>query len=402
MTNKTIRFFEIWPGSLLCFLLTIIRKIAAFFSFASAGQQASRKIVFVKFIEQGALVLHHNSFKEAAKRYGRENIYLVSFLSNKPLIEMLDAFDEPNRIFIDEGSFFSFTYSFFSSAITIRLAGIDSLIDLEFFSRATAIFSYLSGTRNRVGYHRYDGGQNYRGDLFTHRLSYSHYLSVSESSWSMLDCLSQNVADLPALQPISFPDHIDYQFVPTDSDFLHLQHLLNEDIRAKKFIVINPSFRDVLPLRAWPAERYEALIKQLSVAFHNPVFVFTGRADEFGVTEQFVRRLNNIQAVNLCGKTKLRDIFTLYTCSAILITSDSGPGHFASVTNIPAIVMFGPETPLLYAPKAPNIHLLYAQLPCSPCYNVYNNRMSPCKNNLCMKAISVAEVSNLATRIIRK
>ena len=32
------------------------------------------------------------------------------------------------------------------------------------------------------------------------------------------------------------------------------------------------------------------------------------------------------------------------------------------------------------------------QLPCSPCVNAYNNRQSPCRDNICMKSITVDHV----------
>ena len=38
----------------------------------------------------------------------------------------------------------------------------------------------------------------------------------------------------------------------------------------------------------------------------------------------------------------------LYTLSELLITNDSGPAHFASMTPITVITLFGPETPLLF------------------------------------------------------
>ena len=35
---------------------------------------------------------------------------------------------------------------------------------------------------------------------------------------------------------------------------------------------------------------------------------------------------------------------------------------------------------------------LYAGVACSPCVNAYNNRQSPCRNNVCMQAITVDQV----------
>jgi ADP-heptose:LPS heptosyltransferase len=82
----------------------------------------------------------------------------------------------------------------------------------------------------------------------------------------------------------------------------------------------------------------------------------------------------------------------LYTLSDILVTNDSGPGLFASLTDIETIVLFGPETPLLFGANSEHSYYIWKKLACSPCVNVYNHRFSPCRNNLCMKSITVEDV----------
>ena len=80
----------------------------------------------------------------------------------------------------------------------------------------------------------------------------------------------------------------------------------------------------------------------------------------------------------------------------MLVTNDSGAGHFASLTPVHAVVMFGPETPRLFGPLAnsgaPSATVIWKELACSPCVSVFNHRLSPCRNNVCMQSISVDEV----------
>jgi len=76
----------------------------------------------------------------------------------------------------------------------------------------------------------------------------------------------------------------------------------------------------------------------------------------------------------------------------VLVTNDCGPGHFASLTDVDSIVLFGPETPVVFGPLGPRSQAVTAGLACSPCMNVYNHRFSPCVHNACMHAISVDEV----------
>jgi len=95
----------------------------------------------------------------------------------------------------------------------------------------------------------------------------------------------------------------------------------------------------------------------------------------------------------------LRQVLVLYTRSEILVTNDSGPAHFASMTPIRVVTLFGPETPALFGARSSNSTALWAGIACSPCVNAYNNRQSVCRNNLCMQAITVDAVFEKVTSI---
>ena len=95
------------------------------------------------------------------------------------------------------------------------------------------------------------------------------------------------------------------------------------------------------------------------------------------------------------------ELITLFHSASLLITNDGGPGHFASLTPIPTIIFFGPETPALYAPLDEKSVSLYVPLPCSPCLTAYNHRNSPCDgNNACLQAIGPEEVFDKAYELL--
>jgi len=102
--------------------------------------------------------------------------------------------------------------------------------------------------------------------------------------------------------------------------------------------------------------------------------------------------------IDLTNKTTLREIIDLFNISDVLVTNDSGPAHFASLTPITNIVFFGPETPKLYGPLGDNCHALYTDFSCSPCVSAFNHRKTTCKDNQCVKAISVNTVYDLVMK----
>ena len=106
--------------------------------------------------------------------------------------------------------------------------------------------------------------------------------------------------------------------------------------------------------------------------------------------------------VDLTGYTaSVRELAILLHLGALLITTDGGTGHFAALTPIPVIVLYGPETPALYGSLSAGAVNLYKGLSCSPCLTAYNHRRSPCDgDNVCLKWITPAEVLARACELL--
>jgi ADP-heptose:LPS heptosyltransferase len=130
--------------------------------------------------------------------------------------------------------------------------------------------------------------------------------------------------------------------------------------------------------------------------------VFTGAPEEAVEIAALVCQINHERCACLAGKTTLRQLMVLYSLSEILVTNDSGPAHFATLTPIHTVTLFGPETPALFRAPTPRNLPLWAGLSCSPCVNAYNNRQSTCRDNRCMKHITVNQVFNEVCRIFRQ
>ena len=113
--------------------------------------------------------------------------------------------------------------------------------------------------------------------------------------------------------------------------------------------------------------------------------------------------MSDTACVDLTGYTEtVRDVAVLLHLGVLLITNDGGTGHFASITPIASIVLFGPETPVLYGSLSARAVNLHQPLSCSPCLTAYNHRRSPCDgNNVCLKSISPEEVLAVANELLR-
>jgi ADP-heptose:LPS heptosyltransferase len=91
----------------------------------------------------------------------------------------------------------------------------------------------------------------------------------------------------------------------------------------------------------------------------------------------------------------------LYHLAALLVANDGGPAHFATMTPLPTIILFGPETPELYGPLNEVAVSFHVPISCSPCLTAYNHQTSPCDgDNLCLKLIHPEQVLSKALEIL--
>jgi ADP-heptose:LPS heptosyltransferase len=271
----------------------------------------------------------------------------------------------------------------------MRRLKLDAAIDMEFFSRGSAVVAALSGARLRVGFHAYFGAGPYRGDLMTHRLLYNPHLHTSAMFQVLVEALKCDPARLPTLD-FAPPDagHIVHPFAARPDETATVRALLG----TGPLILLNPNASDLLPLRRWPGERYVELARRILAQFPEAQVGFTGAPEEAHETTRLVGEVNSERCICLGGKTTLRQLMVLYTLSEILVTNDSGPAHFAALTPVHVITLFGPETPALFAARTPRHQAVWLGLGCSPCVNAYNNRQSPCVDNVCMNQITVDRV----------
>jgi ADP-heptose:LPS heptosyltransferase len=163
--------------------------------------------------------------------------------------------------------------------------------------------------------------------------------------------------------------------------------------------LLNPNASDLLPLRRWAPLRYVQLARRLLERYPELFIGFTGAPAEADPNNQLADEVVSSRVIPLAGKTTLRQVLALYTRSEILVTNDSGPADFASMTPIRVVALFGPETPALFAARSPDAAALWAGIGCSPCVNAYNKRRSVCRNNVCMQAITVDDVFKEVTCI---
>ena len=394
MGITVVRWVDRFAGVPLCLLCTLFRRLANRIA-RPATNAPIRRLLFLKPAEQGATVLAVPAFQAAITRLGRENVFVCVFARNREILDILGLLPPENILTIRDNSLFLFVGDVFRFVLAVRGASIDTVVDFEFFARFTALLTFLTGAHHRVGWHRFHSEGMYRGDLFTHRILYNPYLSTAQSYLLLAEAGWMDPAAVPMAKtpaPAIAPDYQLPAYHPTPEELAHVRALLEDGgvtgKGARPRLVLNPKFLDELPVRQWAEANFVAVALQFLDAFPEGSVLVVGLPIEAQAAAAFCAELGGKRVVNLAGKINLRELVTLLGLCDALLTSDSGPGHFAALTDIRVYVLFGPETPVLFAPLTPRARIFHADLACSPCFNASNYRLSTCLDNQCLKTIT--------------
>lgn len=389
-------------GVVACLVLTLLRRLGDYLTVRERASQPE-KVLFLKLAEQGSTVLAYDAIRRAVDKVGPQNVYFLLFEENRFILDLLRLVPPENVLTIETRSPVTMLASCLRRLAQIRRLRIDACVDMEFFARSTAALAWLTGARTRIGFHTWFSEGPYRGDLMTHRIIYNPHMHTGQTFTSLVMALDADPALFPTFPAVPPPAKAPPLFEPADAECETVRAMLRDLLPAgsPRLILLNANASDLLPLRKWREENYIALAHKLLAEFPEASIGFTGSPEEAARIGEFVRTVGSPRCVCLAGKTTLRQLLIVYGLADILVTNDSGPAHFATLTPIDVVVLFGPETPLLFGAPSPRNHAIWAGLACSPCINALNNRQTACRNNLCMQTISVQQVFDTVCQIFR-
>ncbi|MEM8953631.1 MAG: glycosyltransferase family 9 protein [Verrucomicrobiota bacterium] len=414
MNIASMRLFDRLLGVPSCFFLTLCRKMLQLAP--SKELESPQRVLFVKLAEQGSTVLAYRALRDAVERYGAGNVFFLVFEENRFILDQLGLIPHENVIIIRTSNLVEVIGDALRALRHVRAKEIDGCVDLEFFARSTAVISYLTGARVRVGYHGFSGEGPYRGDLMTHRLFFNHHLHTTDAFRLLVEALEQAEAALPCFESeirlsLGHMDRTgpvktrfilevrdgDYpEFVVSEEEKKGLRELLKKaggsEAGEAPLVLLNANCSDMLPLRRWPEENYIELANRLLRQRPDIVIALTGGGDEAVGAAELINRVGHPRCFSMAGRTSLRELLILYSVAEVMVTNDSGPAHFASLTTMDCVTLFGPETPGLFGSRSSRAHLLWGATAFTPCVNALNNRQAPSEDNNCMEKIGIDDV----------
>ena len=397
---NTMRAIDHWVGVPLCAVASpLVALLDGVKNIFSRGTDAPRKLLFIELSEMGSAILVDPAMRNAQAR-GAELFFLI-FKSNRASLTLLNTVKPENIFTIDSSSLGGLIKDTIAFLLVARKHRIDTVIDLELFSRFTALLTGLCGARRRVGYHIFHGEGLWRGFMLTRKVHYNPHIHITKNFLSLIHAAFAKEIEVPFSKIQIADSEIRLEQAVINPVALSQVRERIEKLTAdagiqfkqgqQRLILVNPNASDLLPQRRWAQQRFSELIQGLNQRYPNDLILITGSPAEFDYVEK-VRTVANIKnALNFAGQVTFAELPPLYTLSDVMVTNDSGPGHFSAVTPLRTVVLFGPETPALYGSIGKSIAIT-ANLACSPCVSAANHRKTPCKDNVCMQAITVSQV----------
>ena len=394
MNVDTMRKIDHYLGLPLTWLLTLFLKIVELFK--KPKPTPPKNILFIELSEMGSTIIADPAMRKAQAHF-QAKLFFVIFAKNKVSLKLLNTIPEEHIFTIREDNLWKFACDIFNFIRWSRQNKIDSCFDLELFSRATALLSTLSGAKNRIGFDAFHNEGLSRGRLLTHRVAYNNHLHMAKNFIALINALISNNQEIPYSKTLISNDEIKLTQVSVTEEqkqFIRdkVSTLFKDyDPKSDEIILINPNASELLPQRRWPRTHFKALIESILHEHPKALILITGAPAEKPEAQELSQSINHPRCINFAGEVKFVELIPLYFCAKLMVTNDSGPGHFSAITPLRTIVLFGPETPTLYGSLG-NSTALSLGLACSPCVSAANHRKTPCQNNLCMQLMEPAKV----------
>lgn len=260
-----------------------------------------------------------------------------------------------------------------------RLRGekLDTIVLLT-NSWRTGLLAWASGASKRVGYVR--GGRGILlTDRFEHRRSGGRYVPAP--------VLDDYLRLAYALGCPPEPQQIELATTPAD-ELAADGAWKRLGLPPGRYVVAINSSGAFGSAKLWPGAHFAALARKLVDDTECSVLVLCGPGER-EIAREIVASADHPRIVDLADERL--SIGLTKACvrrSRLLVTTDSGPRHFAAAFDVPVITLFGP-THIAWSENhfARAVHL-QRHVPCGPC----QQRICPLGHHQCMRDLGVDEV----------
>lgn len=148
--------------------------------------------------------------------------------------------------------------------------------------------------------------------------------------------------------------------------------------------------------RCWMPERF-AEVADLAIKNNNAKVVIFGGLGEGDIVNNVAQNMKS-KPVLMNEKVTLRQLAGMIERCDVLLSNDTGPMHISIAMGTKTVALFGPGNHIKFQPIGEKHATIRHDVPCSPCKQFTNK----CKDNICMKLITVEEVWEAVSQRLEK
>lgn len=225
----------------------------------------------------------------------------------------------------------------------LRRERFDRSVDFASNDRG-AILSLLIGARRRLGWAE-------RGGFLGRKFCYTDRVAPATGSQHESARLAQLLSGWQIPTPVSFEAEIraDAALVGAAEKLLPMPAVICHMASSQ-------------PNRQWPVEHWAALYQLAATAGLRLAFTTATGAREQAMTAELKRLAPDAPVLPLVPELPL--FLAVLRRATVLISGDTGPLHFAAGLGVPTISLFGPSSPVRWAPVGGR-HRILTGSPCS-------------------------------------
>jgi ADP-heptose:LPS heptosyltransferase len=326
-------------------------------------------ILVLKLLGGGTLVQACPALLGLKRAYPGARLSLLTTQRIAPFAALLGVFD---RIFaLDDRNLVRLVGS--AARSWPQLIGVDTVIDLEVYSRLSTVLSLLTLARNRVGF--YLEAAFWRRGLHTHLLFFNRF----SASHRFYDQVARLLGAAPATRE-ACEEALRRGLPPAPP---------REPGRRR--VAIGHACSDLARERMLSPSQWRTLLERRGGLAGVEVHVLGGpddRADAEALLAACAPHLPAAAWHDQCGRLRLAESVALLGSSDEFFGVDSALLYFARLLGIPTTSFWGPADPATRLEAFPGARdvVHYRKIACSPCIHVAE--LPPCRGrNLCMSGL---------------
>jgi len=261
----------------------------------------------------------------------------------------------------------------------LRSRRVELVVDLQGLLKS-ALIGYFTGASRRVSFPYTREGS---GAFYNEKIGRSRREGVH--------AVVENASVVAGLLRMEMPELLSTEVTVGTGAAGEAEELIKEAKGDGPLVALSPTSR--WDSKMWGAKEFAMLADRL-IEKNNARVVFTGTSDDHGYIRGVIKKMRG-RAINLAGKTGIKQLAAVFRLADLYVGCDSGATHIAAAVGTGTVAVFGPTDPSYTGPYGDNAEVVSVKVGCSPC------RKRECKDMRCMHRVSADMVYDAAMRRLR-